>query len=252
MMLAPLPVSARMPRLCNPHRSTNTGITRFSRVKCSEEAKAPESSSGKQQPGVPAVERDDTELEVEAPRRQGKRARKADSTDAIATFLTRRFGLAGGLAWLGVLTFGVVSEHLKTRGEVARESVAVDVVDATEVTTASGLRYTDIRRGGGETAPQRGYLLAIDLRIEDGSTLLFDSGNRQLAFFFKARPLKPPMCLGIEEGIAGMHVGSVRRMTIPAALGVPPGTQLPGGAVAPDGHALTYTVKLTRVSVPPS
>jgi hypothetical protein len=27
--------------------------------------------------------------------------RKADSTDPIASFFTRRFGLAGGLAWLG-------------------------------------------------------------------------------------------------------------------------------------------------------
>ena len=36
-------------------------------------------------------------------RPQGKTSasRKADSTDPIATFFTRRFGLAGGLAWLG-------------------------------------------------------------------------------------------------------------------------------------------------------
>ena len=30
---------------------------------------------------------------------------------------TRRFGLAGGLVWLGILTFGVVSEQIKTRLE---------------------------------------------------------------------------------------------------------------------------------------
>lgn len=34
---------------------------------------------------------------------KGKR-RQADSTDWFASTLTRRFGLAGGLAWLGILT----------------------------------------------------------------------------------------------------------------------------------------------------
>ena len=36
-------------------------------------------------------------------------------------FAYSRFGLAGGLAWLGVLTVGVVGEQIKTRLESARE-----------------------------------------------------------------------------------------------------------------------------------
>ena len=52
---------------------------------------------------------------------RGKR-RRAESTDAVATFMTRRFGLKGGLAWLGALTFGVLSEQLKTRRET-REAI---------------------------------------------------------------------------------------------------------------------------------
>ena len=89
--------------------------------------------------------------------KKGGGARRADSTDAVATFLTRRFGIAGGLAWLGVLTFGVVSEQLKTRREVreARENTK-DVANAKEVTTASGLRYTDLRVGGGEVPRRAG------------------------------------------------------------------------------------------------
>jgi hypothetical protein len=47
--------------------------------------------------------------------------RQADSTDWISSQLTRRFGLAGGLAYLGFLTFGVVSEQIKTRLEVAAD-----------------------------------------------------------------------------------------------------------------------------------
>ena len=108
----------------------------------------------------------------------------------MATFLTRRFGVAGGLAWLGVLTFGVVSEQLKTRQEVAREESGTQAVGAKEVATPSGLRYTDLVRGGGETAPQRGYLLAAAVRVvlgeDPAGPVLFDTEDtgRPLAFFF--------------------------------------------------------------------
>ena len=127
-------------------------------------------------------------LRLTWPRPQ-RRARLADSTDPISTFLTRRFGLAGGLAWLGLLTVGVVSEQVKTRREVAREESGTQAVSAVEVVTASGLRYVDLVRGGGETAPQRGYLLAADVRVTlddaDGA-VLFDTAatQRPLAFFF--------------------------------------------------------------------
>ena len=53
--------------------------------------------------------------------RQPSGNRSADSTDWISSQLTRRFGIAGGLAWLGFLTFGAVSEQIKTRLEVASE-----------------------------------------------------------------------------------------------------------------------------------
>ena len=45
-------------------------------------------------------------------RQQKQRRRQADSTDWFASTLTRRFGLAGGLAWLGFLSFGVISEQV--------------------------------------------------------------------------------------------------------------------------------------------
>lgn len=46
---------------------------------------------------------------------------KVDSTDWIATSLTRRFGLGAGLAWVAFLAFGVVSEQIKTRLEVSQQ-----------------------------------------------------------------------------------------------------------------------------------
>ena len=120
--------------------------------------------------------------------KKGGGARRADSTDAIATFLTRRFGLTGGLAWLGLLTFGVVSEQLKTRREV-REAVkgTKDVVKQVEVTSPTGLRYTDLRTGGGEQ-PRNGYLLAADIvaTVEETGTVVVDTrkARRQLIFTF--------------------------------------------------------------------
>ena len=175
----------------------------------------------------------------------------------MATFLTRRFGLAGGLAWLGVLTFGVVSEQLKTRGEVSREksgTVAVPEAERHEVVTPSGLAYTDTVLGGGEAGPRRGDLLALSLLVKDDSgRLLFDSdsGGRQFALIYGSRPLQGALCAGVEEGLASMRAGGVRTLRVPPALGFPAGARFPGGEVAP-GSTLTYTVTLARVSPPPS
>jgi hypothetical protein len=55
-------------------------------------------------------------------RRRGDPPRTADSTDWISSSLTRRFGLGAGLAWVGVLAFGVISEQIKTRNEVFLEA----------------------------------------------------------------------------------------------------------------------------------
>ena len=139
--------------------------------------------------------------------KKGGGARRADSTDAVATFLTRRFGIAGGLAWLGVLTFGVVSEQLKTRREVreARENTK-DVADAKEVTTASGLRYTDLRVGGGEM-PRNGYLLAANVvaTIDGTGDVVLDTRrtNRQVIFTF-GKP-QGPFTAGVMEAVGGMR-----------------------------------------------
>ncbi|KAL4196744.1 hypothetical protein AMTRI_Chr04g184710 [Amborella trichopoda] len=53
--------------------------------------------------------------------KEGVRMRKVETTDWVATSLTRRFGLGAGLAWFGFLAFSVVSEQIKTRLEVSQE-----------------------------------------------------------------------------------------------------------------------------------
>jgi hypothetical protein len=68
------------------------------------------------------------------PSRAPKRAAtSADSTDWVASSLTRRFGIGAGLAWVGFLAFGVVSEQLKTRFEVAQQQANTKSVPAPPV-----------------------------------------------------------------------------------------------------------------------
>lgn len=52
---------------------------------------------------------------------QQRSTTNVDSTDWIASTLTRRFGLGAGLAWAAFLAVGVVSEQIKTRLEVSQE-----------------------------------------------------------------------------------------------------------------------------------
>jgi hypothetical protein len=59
---------------------------------------------------------------------QGKQSHAASITGSLPLFR-----LAGGLAWLGVLTFGSLGEQLKTRWEVAeREEVDLNSLHSTK------------------------------------------------------------------------------------------------------------------------
>jgi len=143
------------------------------RVQCS--SVPPEPAAGESAAGFGGLSPEPAageEPSTEEPERR-RRRRQADSSDPIASFLSRRFGLAGGLAWLGILTFGVVSEQLKTRGEAGREREGtrdVAISDQFERTAPSGLGVTELRLGGGESTPRAGDLLALSLRVEDAST----------------------------------------------------------------------------------
>jgi hypothetical protein len=91
----------------------------------------------------------------------------------VATQLTRRFGIFGGLAWVGVLAFGVISEQLKTRQEVAAEEAnTLDVANGGEVVTPEGLRYTDLRVGGGGGVI-KGYLIILDYKAYANGRFVF-------------------------------------------------------------------------------
>ena len=60
-----------------------------------------------------------------------KKRREADSTDWMATQLTRRFGLAGGLAWVGFLAVGVIGEQVRGSDRQRLERVRCAVAHST-------------------------------------------------------------------------------------------------------------------------
>lgn len=62
-----------------------------------------------------------TEAKQQKPIKPVTSSTKVGSTDWIATSLTRRFGIGAGLAWVGFLAFGVISEQIKTRLEVSQQ-----------------------------------------------------------------------------------------------------------------------------------
>lgn len=196
-----------------------------------------------------------------------KTQRQAGSTDAISSALTRRFGLAGGLAWLGFLTFGVVSEQIKTRLEVAAEergtkSVAQRTLEKIPGTT---ITYTDEKVGGG-ARPQQGDLVVLNMKgyaIVDGERQLFadtsDTG-KPIVLVYKSRPFTAGNALGVELALEDMRAGGRRHVNVPSQYGfgekgtsLKPSRHVPDKAsVVPPNADLEYDLELLRVSIPPS
>lgn len=159
-----------------------------------------------------------------APHQPRRRPTQAGSTDAVASALTRRFGLAGGLAWLGVLTVGVVGEQVKTRLEVAEAKKSTrSVKDAPAVTLPDGTSYRDEVVGGG-TPIAKGLLVALHstLAVGEGGTTVVDSTlprNKPIVFIAGRRPLTGGLTPGAEAALLGMRAGGVRIVQVPATSG---------------------------------
>jgi FKBP-type peptidyl-prolyl cis-trans isomerase FkpA len=109
-------------------------------------------------------------------------------------------------------------------------------------TTPSGLKYEDIKQGEGEVATA-GKTVSVHYTgwLTDGKK--FDSSkDRNQPFEFPlggGRVIK-----GWDEGVQGMKVGGVRKLTIPASLGY--GSRGAGGVIPPDA-TLVFEVELLKV-----
>ncbi|WP_338926709.1 FKBP-type peptidyl-prolyl cis-trans isomerase [Mycetohabitans endofungorum] len=110
------------------------------------------------------------------------------------------------------------------------------------VTTVSGLQYDDLTEGTGAQV-QAGQTVSVHYTgwLTDGQK--FDSSkDRNQPFSFA---LGAGMVIrGWDEGVQGMRVGGVRRLTIPPQLGY--GARGAGGVIPPNA-TLVFEVELLSV-----
>jgi FKBP-type peptidyl-prolyl cis-trans isomerase len=112
-----------------------------------------------------------------------------------------------------------------------------------EVTTQSGLKYSDLKKGDGAEA-KKGKRVYVHYTgwLKNGKK--FDSSlDRKEPFDFRLGAGE--VIKGWDEGVAGMKVGGKRKLIIPPELGYGErGT--PDGAIPPNSE-LTFEVELLKV-----
>jgi FKBP-type peptidyl-prolyl cis-trans isomerase len=111
-----------------------------------------------------------------------------------------------------------------------------------EVTTASGLKYTDEKVGTGAEA-KAGQRVSVHYTGWLTNGTKFDSSkDRGQPFTFALGGGQ--VIKGWDEGVQGMKVGGVRKLTIPADLGY--GARGAGGVIPPNA-TLVFEVELLDV-----
>jgi FKBP-type peptidyl-prolyl cis-trans isomerase FkpA len=111
-----------------------------------------------------------------------------------------------------------------------------------EVTTESGLKYTDLKEGEG-TAAKKGDTVEVHYTgwLTDGKK--FDSSvDRKKPFSFKLGAGE--VIKGWDEGVAGMKPGGKRKLTIPPELAY--GKKGFPGAFPPDA-TLVFEIELLKI-----
>lgn len=112
----------------------------------------------------------------------------------------------------------------------------------TEITTASGLKYTDLVVGSGAT-PQRGQTVTVHY------TGTLENGKKFDSSYDHGRPADFKIGVGSvikgwDEGLMSMTVGGKRRLVIPSALGYGPQGRPPD---IPGNSTLIFDVELLGV-----
>jgi len=159
-----------------------------------------------------------------------------DPVLSLTGFISRRFGIVGGLAVVAIVasTEGAeIFKSLNDKGPIAGSGETI--------TTASGLQYIDILVGQNGDPPRPGTVVGFNAVVSVGDKVLFDtSKDKPVAFKLGQRPFQSIVCEGVEEGLQGMRVGSKRKLLVPKSLA-------PKGLELPPGVTLVYEVEVTEI-----
>jgi len=158
-----------------------------------------------------------------------------DPVLSLSGFLSRRFGIFGGIALVGVLAATEGKEIIGAFLEKKPEAGTGEVF-----TTPSGLQYVDELIAFAGDSPLPGSVIGLKATVSIADKVLFQTGDKPIGFKFGQRPFQSVICDGVEEGIRTMKPGGKRQLRIPPALA-------PKGVQIPDGQTLIYEVELLEV-----
>jgi hypothetical protein len=167
---------------------------------------------------------------------EGSGFNQFDPVLSATGFLSRRFGIIGGLTIFAGLAFVEGREIIKGLDDATPLQG-----NGETITTASGLKITDILIGKAGAVPLPGYIIGLKLTVKIGDSVIYQTaaGEKPVAFKYGQRPFQNVICEGVEEGIKGMKVGGKRVLEIPANLA-------PAGVELPPGVPLTYDIELNE------
>lgn len=172
-------------------------------------------------------------------RSEGVGFNQFDPVLSVSGFVSRRFGLAGGLGFVALLAATEGNEILKSVLDTGPQPGSGEVI-----TTPSGLQYVDVLVSSSGDPPRPGAVIGFNAKVSIGESVLFDStaGDKPkpIAFKYGQRPFQNVVCEGVEEGLRGMKAGGKRTLTVPKELA-------PAGVKVPDGVPLTYEIELLEV-----
>jgi FKBP-type peptidyl-prolyl cis-trans isomerase len=131
-------------------------------------------------------------------------------------------------------------------GNESTVDASADCTEGEEVETDSGLKIEDLKCGDGDEAEGNSVVQVHYVgMLENGTEFDSSRDGDPVSFALGVGQLIP----GFEEGIRGMKVGGLRKLTIPPELGY--GEQGIPGTIPPNS-TLVFEIELFEVQEPPA